>query len=71
MSEWISVKDRLPITEKQMENKKYLDIEVIIATKHFVSTDYFEAGNTCGFWCQFKDYKKEVTHWMSLPEPPK
>ena len=65
--EWIPVSERLPITEKQMQDKNYLDRKVIIATKHFVDTDCFQAGNTNSFWCQFKDYKQEVTHWMPLP----
>ena len=69
--EWIKVKDRLPIREQDMGNKNYIDIEVIIATKHFVSTDFFKAGNTIDFWSQFNEYEGEVTHWMPLPDLPK
>jgi len=70
MSEWISVEDRLPISEAEMADHNYLNIEVIIATDSFVSTGYFEAGNTFNFWCEFKDIGEDVTHWMPLPEPP-
>jgi hypothetical protein len=67
---WIYVGDRLPITEDEMKGTSYKDCGVIIATKHFVTYDRFEAGNTHGFWCQFGEYKKEVTHWMPYPESP-
>jgi len=71
MSKWISVEDRLPIVLADMIDLDYKTVEVIIAAIDFVAVDVFEAGNTSGFWCEFTDYKKEVTHWMPLPEPPK
>ena len=68
---WISVKDRLPITEEDIGDRNYLDVEVICFDGRSVSAIVFEAGNTVHFWCGFhNDYGKVVTHWMPLPEPP-
>ena len=71
MNDWISVDDRLPITEKDMGDSNYLGVEVIIYTKHFVSSDWFETGKHPDFWSQFNEYKKEVIGWQPLPELPK
>lgn len=65
MSEWISVKDRLP--------EKYTDVlcydtygECIIA--HQITDKWCD-----NMWSDSNEenYEIEVTHWMLLPEPPK
>lgn len=64
MSEWISVKDRLP--EKETD--------VFVAGLHCNSWIYSVAGL---FGDEFLSMETEdemrftVTHWMPLPEPPK
>jgi hypothetical protein len=71
MSEWISVKDRLPITVIYMEenNLNFHSVEIICFDGDNVYADYFDAGNTLHFWGSFASTKP--THWMSLPKPPK
>ena len=60
MSEWISVKDRLPKTmELVFVYRKGLDI---------VRAEYLMND---GEWFNDGIYKAPVTHWMTLPEPPK
>jgi len=76
MSEWISVKDRLPITEDDMNGRNYDDIDIIITDGELVEFGAFQAGNTTDFWSCFTSddnssiVDSEVTHWMPLPEPP-
>lgn len=69
MSEWISVKDRLP---PECE-------DVLIYSNGFSIIGAFLAYGTNGPICwQVNDWDeseishalKEVTHWMSLPNPP-
>ena len=59
MSEWISVKERLP--EEDV---------VVILTDHIdVGTGWF---NGKGWRTPFADIDEyRITHWMPLPEPPK
>lgn len=60
MSEWISVKDGLPI---QDEHKKVLVVWNWKTVDTYNSYYVFE----------YLDEKEEyyITHWMPLPEPPK
>lgn len=59
MSEWISVKERLPERRRRVLCwLSYPDIEEII-----VENQYY--GN--GMWTVESE---AVTHWMPLPEPP-
>lgn len=60
MSEWISVKDRLPLPEQEV-------LSVDRNGRIYRSTFY----NGRGFKLMFhRDCHKPVTHWMPLPEPP-
>lgn len=74
MSNWISVKDRLPIDEYKEFEKIHPDenFEVIVMIKDAIiptvlfsdGFDFFEY-----FDCECVCY--DVTHWQPLPEPPK
>lgn len=68
MSEWISVKDRLPPKDV---TKKYLVVVVgdkVYEGKPFVTTRFFCNGKFEPFQYLHERY---ITHWMPLPEPPK
>jgi len=61
MSEWISVKDRLP------EGRCLVFLsESRMGRIH--SADY--SGNVATIGCAFGFDMPEATHWMPLPEPP-
>jgi len=67
MSEWISVKDKLPDYEGE-----YI---VFDSLNNKVHHDYFvipENHTTNGYSKRpfFNHYSDNVTHWMSLPNPP-
>jgi hypothetical protein len=66
MSEWISVKDRLPEPETLVLSwdGKYIQIEYF---GFFFGFEFGPATNDPVF--TNKGYK--ITHWMPLPEPPK
>ena len=59
MSEWISVKDRLPETGNWCLCFADRQVEIL-----------FLDGTNPVFWLQLGDFEHEVTHWMPLPEPP-
>ena len=59
MNNWISVKDRLPTWE---------DGKVLIYTPYGVSV---AERTTNDRWQGKHATPKLITHWMSLPEPPK
>lgn len=64
MSEWISVKDRMPELDR-----------VIAGTKVAYVLVFNDEAATClllnGKWYFNNDEVICVTHWMPLPEPPK
>ena len=65
MSEWISVKERLPGEGKDV---------LVYATSKFIggskiTTDRLEEGEKHPIWIYTHGWF-EVTHWMPLPEPP-
>lgn len=66
MSEWISVKERLPEKGQNVlvfATSKYIGTEKI-------SIDRLEEGERDSIWF-FTHGWFDVTHWMPLPEPPK
>lgn len=58
MSEWISVKDRLP-----MKNDR-----VLVYRPEMKESDVGAVSVQFGWNCRRK--KTDITHWMPLPEPP-
>jgi len=68
MSEWISVKDRLP--NKITNNKGISEIVLITGSKGHCLRAYLDLG----VWIVDTGSKlyitEAVTHWMPLPEPP-
>lgn len=65
MSEWISVKDKLP-DDGQQVLAYYTGVEEIDEPPKVRTTFYFGFNN--GFSC-VKHYGS-VSHWMPIPEPP-
>ncbi len=62
MSEWISVKDRLPETE---------DMYLCYLATGKVTEFYLNANEMSGDRKWGYGIDQEATHWMPLPEPPK
>lgn len=63
--EWISVKDRLPEDDQ----------ECLVAFKccedfAFDLSTYFASDESFIYWNDF-GLRRDITHWMPLPEPPK
>jgi hypothetical protein len=70
MSEWISIKDRLPEKTGYYIVAAEFDGEYpkcMIQTMHFVKVAY---GTPVNMWYDY-EISKQITHWMPLPEPPK
>ena len=65
MTEWTSVKDRLP---EQMK-KVLATVEYDFNGKHYrnLKIAYYD-GN--GKWEPLSRQTDEITHWMPLPDPP-
>jgi hypothetical protein len=68
MDNWISVEDKLPINEAEMEGY-YMEVDVITFDGVSVDFNSFQAGKMPNYWSCFTSYT--VTHWMPLPLPPK
>lgn len=71
MSEWISVKERLPIVpdvelEDYVKDKGYPFL--VVVEDGYVEGGYVEIQT---FWAKAQCFEDDcVTHWMPLPEPP-
>lgn len=68
---WISVADRLPLSQKDVVNYKTVDV-IGCTRNNEVYNMEFAMGNTNGNqWHGFDDcVEGYVTHWMPLPDPP-
>ena len=66
MTEWISVKDRLPENYKNVLCvSKFLDIRDITVAH------CWESYQKESFWMDTHSFPlTDITHWMPLPEPP-
>lgn len=64
---WISVKDRLP---ERFVGLQRSDIVIVSYDNGVVNTGYYDYYCNCWFDV-FEEYVFNVTHWMTLPEPPK
>lgn len=70
MSEWISVKDRLPELNKNV--LVYGGTENHPCKYNEMTESYFYKMSNCGIIkCAKEDMYWKVSHWMPLPEPPK
>ena len=63
MSDWISVKDRLPMSRfVVLSYEKPLNI---------ISMSFYDKKSESWIDCDSGYYLNSVTHWMPLPKPPK
>lgn len=73
MSEWISVEDRLPLSDLTAPGYKCVRVIAFDGAEHVASIDYrvgaYETSNGVKSWSEFE--WDDVTHWMPLPTPPK
>lgn len=67
MSDWISVKDRLPTPSSDCRYSLYLAIHA--GWDHHATVLMFD--NEMLNFTRHGDDTQKVTHWMPLPEPPK
>ena len=65
-SEWISVKNRLPKTNKEVLVYRGGHIGNLISVYTYIGCDKWE--DDYGYWTRTDD--EGITHWMPLPEPP-
>lgn len=72
MSEWISVKDRLPILA--VDGQSFECVEVLVTDGVYVNPTEFKAGGNPDAWGEFDAYgaiaRSQITHWMPMPAPP-
>jgi len=71
MSEWISVKDRLPEQNQQVlmiDKDKCMYVAVYARNHAYYEPGYFDVWDT-GHCCDREP--AETIYWMPLPEPPK
>lgn len=64
MSEWVSVKDRLP-------SKKDIGTQFLLYVSNEDGETYFDVSYWFGRDVNLSFTWRNVTHWMPLPEPPK
>lgn len=72
MSEWISVKDRLPLIA--IDGQSFETVEVLVTDGKYVHATEFRAGGVLTAWVEFDGYgaiaRSQITHWMPFPKPP-
>ena len=73
MSEWISVKDRLPksITNKVIVFCESEEWNSYIGFGHYEDYKGVQTWFNLETQMPFSEWSYTVTHWMPLPEPPK
>lgn len=71
MSEWISVKDRLPATIDG--SLDYSELFLVTANKYGRTYTYLAYFGSCNGFCGLfgGDWNNIVTYWQPLPESPK
>lgn len=68
MTEWISVKDRLPAFQTGNTSLRIICIDITSEYKPVFDAFY---DDICKCWITYPDVsKKNVTHWMPLPNLP-
>ena len=79
MSEWISVKGRLPERRKWVllactdtENDEWTDPRIFVGYRARHATENpLEGEYECAYGDGYVPSGIEITHWMPLPKPPK
>lgn len=80
MSEWISVKDRLPEDMPEYHGKKVIPCIVALRSCYPKGKPTIQKRqrqwyqgyyDTQPKWCWSQQWSERITHWMPLPAPPK
>jgi hypothetical protein len=81
MSEWISVKERLPVLgvdERGVRNLPSEEVLIHVPSNEIFVVGYLTiygwrewVGTACGCCASVDDLDLLITHWMPLPLPPK
>lgn len=73
MSEWVSVDNKLPLIA--VDGQSFETVEVLVTDGSHVSATEFKAGGIPLAWSEFDGYgaisRRQITHWMYFPIPPK
>lgn len=77
VKQWISCQDKMPDTPEQGMDAKYSDCCLVCDDFGWIGMGYYLTDGKKSWW-EFADAQNknkidwtEITHWMSLPEPPK
>ena len=69
--DWISVKDRLPELKDRSPNKNLSSDPVLVFSGSISVGVRWKCGDREYFLSNEEWERNEITHWMTLPEPPK
>ena len=70
MSEWISVKDRLPELIPCNAGTAYSEVVIVWTSGRKAMAAVFSGDSFICAADYWEAWDEEVTHWMPLPEPP-